>query len=230
MARLALLIVFLVVCVNCSEGPSTDSETHWIVRPPLGLCEVNEECEAGYDCLCGFCTIRCVGHQDCGGIEGAVCVEQFEQEHPSCPTSVEVQSPALCMIPCSQDSTCGDRSQGLNCNHGHCSPPVRGREEEGPVVDDRLPAAPTGPEEGEPVPVDDPVTHPRQSCEGDDECLILQNPCSCVCELSRDRTTSRPQDVQLACTGRGPTETCNESCDGWIAECVENLCVMRAAQ
>ncbi len=104
-----LLATFGLLAANgCSdsagpEGPSTDSETHWM-KP----CVDSSDCGEELECLCNMCTTHC--DEDCAGLfDGAVCVPG--------PSQCEPDTGSICLPSCSDDDECGD---GYECSEDVC--------------------------------------------------------------------------------------------------------------
>lgn len=91
----ALLVAATALACSGSEGPDTDSETHWMER-----CSEDADCGEDLDCLCGLCTTGCddecdeltrkcveVGEQ-CEEVDDSICLERCEEDE-DCPTDLE---------------------------------------------------------------------------------------------------------------------------------------------
>ena len=99
--------LLLLATAACSNGPSTDSETHW-----LGACQSDDDCGEDLSCICNLCTLAC--DDDCGDLAGdAVCVQI---DAAVC----EVEAGAICKATCSDDEDCGEE---LTCQDQLCELP-----------------------------------------------------------------------------------------------------------
>src|SRR5688572_2407503 len=90
-------------CGNTADLRS--GETHF-----LQSCETG--CSAGYECLCGVCTLSCDEDEVCAGeSDGATC-------HAS--TIACEGEASVCDVACSDDDDCAQVGEGFQCQSGRC--------------------------------------------------------------------------------------------------------------
>jgi glucuronoarabinoxylan endo-1,4-beta-xylanase len=119
MKRARHLIAFFVasgtaLSVGCQPdaGPSSDSQTNWLVT-----CQGDSECGT-LSCVCGVCTLPCSADDACGDAPGSVC---FEAGAPGTVALCDGAPPAvagLCLPSCDSASC----APGQQCVAGACEP------------------------------------------------------------------------------------------------------------
>lgn len=87
-----------------------------------------------------------------------------------------------------------------------------------------IPELDAGPTTREDIDTDPGVVN---ACEADADCIIVQNACTCTCEVVRAGASPPPRDTSPDCSGRVP-EPCAEDCAGYVVQCLENTCVIQA--
>lgn len=90
-------------CGNTAELRS--GETHFLESCDTG-------CAAGYECLCGVCTLSCDDDQVCEGeLDAATC----QASNSACGSEASV-----CDVACSDDDDCAEMGEGFQCQSGQC--------------------------------------------------------------------------------------------------------------
>ena len=111
---LGLLLVVLGPGCGSNQRREVSGETHW-----LAACAQSEECARG-ECICGMCTERCQGDNDCSGKTPAQCYDVASpglQDH--CDSALRERGGAVCIATCEQDGEC---PTGNVCRAGACTP------------------------------------------------------------------------------------------------------------
>src|ERR1041385_3716704 len=106
---LGVLGVVVVACGRMSN--STDGNTSWL-RPCYGA----GDCDQGFRCLCGACTLSCSAAIDCRTLgEHAVCIDNIGDAcfGPMKPAD------GLCLRRCATNDDC---AAGRTCLAGFCTP------------------------------------------------------------------------------------------------------------
>ncbi len=115
---IALVLGCSVFAPSCAEEsgpiPKFGSATHFLTR-----CESEDNCEAGFSCLCGACTRTCEGAGACQTLDaGAQCVAVAARPlDPGCPDSAVT---AFCDFGCTENSECAVLGDGYRCDRGYC--------------------------------------------------------------------------------------------------------------
>ncbi|MFU8804177.1 MAG: hypothetical protein ACNA8W_10240 [Bradymonadaceae bacterium] len=114
-APVIMLVLFAISgCSNGSSDPSTGSETHWQSLLP---CSDDSDCGSALSCLCGICTTTCTSDDACTSLDTrATCIAQGHE----CVTSAGGQ---VCVLPCTDSSTCAEKHDALACMDGRCLSP-----------------------------------------------------------------------------------------------------------
>jgi glucuronoarabinoxylan endo-1,4-beta-xylanase len=115
-ARGFVLQAFLgLALAGCSpfDGPQTGSQTNW-----LQSCQIDGQCGAGLQCLCGACTQACRGEESCADLPGTSCVPAEDIGAIAQCAGNEPSRSGLCLPRCEPK----DCPSGTACIAGVCSP------------------------------------------------------------------------------------------------------------
>ncbi|MBH25170.1 MAG: hypothetical protein CMH57_12100 [Myxococcales bacterium] len=147
-----LFAASLLLSVGCSDEGETrvDSQTHW-----LELCETTADCEGGYMCLCGVCTVTCEATSACDlrtedGEEGSCVTPGSSAGFELCDAVGEAPATGgLCLTACGpsnpscpDDLLCVDgaciRNPNTACDHSQAPPDglCDAEQRAAPVLDD----------------------------------------------------------------------------------------------
>ncbi len=124
-----------LVCASCGrtdiEQPSNGvGESNWQARDYFAGCEVDADCAAGLQCLCGFCMLPCdgsVGDCDLLSTRDTECIEAAEV-FDGCDMSASLP---VCTLLCSEDSECRVGGMPGTCFNGLCVNDDRAGEDAG---------------------------------------------------------------------------------------------------
>lgn len=124
-----LVVLWCALCgallVGCPEekgngGGDLSSETHW-----MRVCEDNEACGEGAQCICGRCTLPCDADDACeaaGPLSSCVPAEA-SSTGGLCEGDAATETTAgICLAPCDSVFSCGDVSASLSCQEDVCLP------------------------------------------------------------------------------------------------------------
>ena len=113
--RYALPAILGLAFAGCSpfDGPQTGSQTNW-----LQSCQIDAQCDAGLQCLCGACTQSCREEQSCADLPGTSCVPGEDVGAIAQCAGNEPSRSGLCLPRCERED-CGS---GTACIAGVCSP------------------------------------------------------------------------------------------------------------
>ncbi len=119
---LALCAMALLTALGCGNtSPSTpdlSSETHW-----MALCDDDDACGPGAQCVCGVCTVACDDNAQCDSTQGlTACVPTNTGTAAVLCKGLGSPRAGICLAPCDNDDTCDDVIDGLSCNDAHCAP------------------------------------------------------------------------------------------------------------
>src|SRR4051812_22826907 len=104
----ALALVALVIPIGChdDQGPSVNSETHFLKSCADG-------CGPDLECICGVCSRVCSTNDECTDLNrNAECTL----------ACADAPSPMMCDLPCSADADCAALDPHLVCTAGVCRP------------------------------------------------------------------------------------------------------------
>ena len=106
---------------TATDGGNTDGHTSW-----LAACEADEDCEAGFSCQCGACTVACRDSAECSELPApAACLEVSESSAPdTCRLAVPSSSSGVCLPTGSADADCEQVREGFTCMAGVCVGPT----------------------------------------------------------------------------------------------------------
>jgi glucuronoarabinoxylan endo-1,4-beta-xylanase len=113
--RWALPALFGFAVAGCSpfDGPQTGSQTNWLLS-----CQIDAECEAGLQCLCGACTLPCSKNEGCAELDGTTCVAADNVGAIAQCSGNKPTDSGFCLPRCGN----GDCPRGTACVAGVCSP------------------------------------------------------------------------------------------------------------
>jgi len=172
--------------VSCAmhDDAQVETETHF-----LRACE--DSCGAALSCVCGVCTTRCSGEEQCTELSGSASCAPI-------PSSCGHIAVTTCDVTCDDDNGCASFGAGFTCEAGRCRIASRGAAGQGGTGGDQ-PDSGDGPIDGGPVDA-------GVDGSSDSSCDAIGDTCC----------AGATQDAPAYCAGEmiecGPVNQCQSTC------------------